>query len=126
VKFQQGTQWVPLTNGDAFQIQGLGDRVEFQSLSRKDWYFDKKVIYPNELPLTQLKAVKGTDVMTITATANHDNYKQYSISFVKFLNNGQPKLRIIHVGVLPELAEFSLVLGLFGLGCVMMRRRRVN
>ena len=129
-RFHGGTERVKLTNGDYFTIQGLQDRVEFQSPSRKDWYFDNKVIYPNELDLSNIANVKESDVLTITATAHHDNSTQYYIDTIKYrsaAHNNALMYRIVSVRpVLPEPSAYALLAGLLALCCVALRRRGMS
>lgn len=130
VRFNSGTKWVPLTNGDYFSIQGFGDRVEFQSPSRKDWYFDNKVIYPNELDLADINDIKESDILTIVGTAHHDNNTQYYIDTIKYrsaAHNNALMYRIVSVRpTLPEPSAYALLAGLLALSCVAVRRRGIS
>lgn len=130
VRFQSGAISVPLINGDWFRMQGFGDRVEFQSVSRKDWYFDNKVIYPNELDLSNIANVKESDVLTITATAHHDNSTQYYIDTIKYrsaAHNNALMYRIVSVRpILPEPSSYALLAGLLAFCCIALRRRGMS
>lgn len=129
VRFQSGFISVPLINGDWFRMQGFGDRVELQSVSTKDWYFDNKVIYRNELDLADITDIKESDVLTITATAHHDQSKQYYIDTIKYrsaANNNALMYRIVSVRpTLPEPSAYALLAGLLALSCVAVRRRGI-
>ena len=129
VRFQSGFISVPLIHGDWFRMQGFGDRVEFQSVSTKDWYFDNKVIYRNELDLADITDMKESDVLTITATAHHDNSVQYYIDTIKYrsaAHNNALMYRIVSVRpTLPEPSAYALLAGLLALSCVAVRRRGI-
>ena len=130
VMFKGGRKSAILTNSDYFNIQGFGDRVEFQSVSRKDWYFDNKVIYPNELSLADITDIKESDILTIVGTAHHDNSKQYYIDTIKYRNanrNNALTFAIVSVRpILPEPSSYALLAGLLSLSCVALRRRGIS
>ena len=120
VKFSNGSATVKMTDGERFRIAGMGDRVEFQSLSLMDWSFDNKVIYPWELPLTDTSNISSDDILIVTATARHNAAKQYQVSVIKTLEGGHLNLRV--VSVIPEPTTYVLLLGLFTLVAVLAYR----
>lgn len=124
VRFQGGSAMVRLTNGDFFKMQGFGDRVEFQSVSTKDWYFDNKVIYPQQVALANINNIEADDILTITGTALHDGGQQYAIGVIKYYNNGRLTLRVVSADAIPEPAVIALGMGLTALGVVAIRKRK--
>ena len=126
VAFKGGSTKVRLTNGDFFKMQGFGDRVEFQSVSTKDWFFDNKVIYPWELPLTSLSSIEESDILTITATAHHNASEQFKINVIKYMERGRLMLRVISVSAIPEPAHAVLLLGFAALLFIMIKHRKHN
>lgn len=125
VRFQGGTATVKMINGDFFKMQGFGDRVEFQSVSTKDWYFDNKVIYPQELPLANINNIEADDILSITGTALHDGSQQYNIGVIKYYKNGRLTLRVVSAAAIPEPAVVALGMGLVAFAAVAIRRRKV-
>lgn len=125
VRFQGGTATVRMINGDFFKMQGFGDRVEFQSVSTKDWYFDNKVIYPQELPLANISNIEPDDILTITGTALHDGGQQYNIGVIKYYKNGRLMLRVVSAAAVPEPAVVALGMGLVAFCAVAIRKRKV-
>ena len=125
VRFQGGTATVKMINGDFFKMQGFGDRVEFQSVSTKDWYFDNKVIYPQELPLANINNIEADDILSITGTALHDGGQQYNIGLIKYYKNGRLMLRVVSAAAIPEPAVVALGMGLVAFAAVAIRRRKV-
>jgi hypothetical protein len=124
VAFRGGSTKVRLTNGDFFKMQGFGDRVEFQSVSTKDWFFDNKVIYPWELPLTSLSSIKDSDILTITATSHHNASEQFNINVIKYMEQGRIMLRVIAISAVPEPAHAVLLLGFAALIFIMIKHRK--
>lgn len=125
VRFQGGTATVRMINGDFFKMQGFGDRVEFQSVSTKDWYFDNKVIYPQELPLANINNIEADDILTIIGTALHDGGQPYNIGVIKYYKNGRLMLRVVSAAAIPEPAVVALGMGLVAFAAVAIRRRKV-
>ena len=123
VAFEGGAAAVRLTNNDFFRIQGFGDRVEFQSVSTKDWYFDNKAIYPWELPVTSLNNISDSDILTITATSLHNAATEYKVNVIKYMKNNRMVLRVISVGIIPEPAHAVLLLGFAALIFIMLKHR---
>jgi len=123
VAFKGGATTVRLTNSDFFKMQGFGDRVEFQSVSTKDWFFDNKVIYPWELPLTTLSSIQDSDILTITATAHHNASQQYDINVIKYMSKGRIMLRVISVSAVPEPAHAALIVAFLALILIMLKNR---
>ena len=123
VAFKGGSTKVRLDNGDFFKMQGFGDRVELQSVSTKDWSFDNKVIYSGELPLADIYNLSQSDILTITATARHDNLTEYAVGLIKYFNNGKLTIRAVSVHPVPEPNTFALLAGLFAFFHVAMKRR---
>tara|TARA_R110002050_G_C8607828_1_gene486192 strand:+ start:30 stop:524 length:495 start_codon:yes stop_codon:yes gene_type:complete len=128
VSFKQGSDFVEMTDGNYFRMRGLGDRVEMQSLSTMDWSFDWKVVYPNQLSLADITDIQESDIGTIVATARHDNMKQYAVSIVRYLRNGQvSRLQVVAVKpILPEPSSYALLAGLLAFCCVALRRRGMS
>lgn len=126
VSFKGGSTKVRISSGDFFKMQGFGDRVEFQSVSTKDWYFDNKVIYPWELPLTSLSSIEDSDILTITATARHNASEQFKVNVIKYMDRGRMTLRVISVSVIPEPAHAVLLLGFVALLFIMIKHRKQN
>ncbi len=120
VKFSNGSAKVRMTDGEFFKIAGMGDRVEFQSLSLMDWSFDNKVIYPWELPLTDTSHITHDDILIVTATARHNASKEYQVAVIKTLEGGSLTLRV--VSVIPEPSTYVLLLGLLALIAVLAYR----
>jgi len=123
VAFNGGRATVRINNGDFFKMQGFGGRVEMQSVSTKDWSFDNKVIYTGELPLADIYNISPDDVMTITATARHDNLTDYAVGLIKYFDNGKLTLRVVSVNAVPEPATIALMLGLVALSYIAIKRR---
>jgi len=123
VAFQGGSATVRFSTGDFFKMQGFGDRVEMQSLSLKDWSFDNKVIYTSELPFADIYNIRESDILTIVATARHDNMTQYSVGVIKYLKQGRVRLRAVSASIIPEIAAFPLILGLLAVSLLVIRRK---
>jgi hypothetical protein len=114
---------VRLDGGDFFKMQGFGDRVEFSSVSNKDWSFDIKVVYPHMLPLADLYNITESDITTIVATARHDNMTEYHVGIIKYIKKGKVRLRVVSAHIIPEPETFALIAGLLALTSIMMKRR---
>lgn len=123
VAFKGGSSMVRLTDGDFFKMQGFGDRVEFQSVSNKDWFFDNKVIYTWELPLTSLNNISDSDILTITATSLHNAATEYNVNVIKYMKNNRMMLRVVSVGIVPEPEAFALFAGMVALSVIALRHR---
>lgn len=120
VAFNNDTETVQFTNGDFFRMQGFGDRVELQSLSLKDWFFDNKVIYPYELELADLQNIQQSNILTVTATAHHNNSQQFNVDIVKYMGNNGLRLRVLNAYAIPEPS--TMLLG--GIGMLLLLRRK--
>ena len=123
VAFKGGSSMVRFDGGDFFKIQGFGDRVEFSSVSNKDWSFDIKVVYPHMLPLADLYNSTESDITTIVATARHDNMTEYHVGIIKYIKKGKVRLRVVSAHIIPEPETFALIAGLLALTSIMMKRR---
>ena len=125
VAFRGGSAKVRFNNGDFFKIQGFGDRVEFSSVSNKDWSFDNKVIYPSELPFADIYCIAESDILTIVATARHDNMTEYSVGVIKYMKHGKVRLRVVSAYIIPEPETAGLLSGLLALSLLAIKRRRL-
>jgi hypothetical protein len=125
VAFKGGASMVRVENGDFFKMQGFGDRVEMQSVSNKDWAFDNKVIYPSELNLADILNFDEEDVLTITATALHDNSTKYAVGLIKYMDKGRLSLRVVSAYIIPEPSTFALLAGMVAFSHIALKRRRV-
>jgi hypothetical protein len=125
VAFKGGASMVRIENGDFFKMKALGDRVEMQSVSNKDWSFDNKVIYPSELNLSDLLNFNEEDILTITATALHDNSTQYAVGLIKYMDKGRLSLRVVSAYTIPEPSTFALLAGMLAFTHIALKRRRV-
>ena len=125
VAFKGGASMVRVENGDFFKMKALGDRVEMQSVSNKDWAFDNKVIYPSELNLADILNFDEEDVLTITATALHDNSTQYAVGLIKYMDKGRLSLRVVSAHIIPEPSTFALLVGMVAFSHIALKRRRV-
>lgn len=124
VRFRGGASMVRLSDGDFFKMQGFGDRVEFQSVSTKDWFFDDKVIYMNELSIANVANIEQSDIHTITATALHNGGQEYAVHVIKQFEGGALGIRVIAVDAIPEPEAIALLFGLGSLTFVALRKRK--
>ena len=123
VAFKGGASKVRFDGGDFFKMKGFGDRVEFYSVSNKDWSFDIKTVYPHMLPLANLYNIQKSDITTIVATARHDNMTEYHLGIIKYIKKGKVRLRVVSAYVIPEPETFALLAGLLAFTCIVMKRR---
>lgn len=114
---------------DQFRIAGMGDRVELQSISQKDWYFDDKVIYRWEIPYTSNANDPSTyNTITLTAEAKHNSNTIYSFNAIKYRQGNQDWFKIVGVygTAIPEPSTYVFILGLAALVYVMWKRRNAK
>ena len=114
---------------DQFRIAGMGDRVELQSISQKDWYFDDKVIYRWELPYSpDVNNPSTYATITLTAEAKHNSNTVYHFDAIKYKKNDQDWFKIVGVygAVVPEPSSYVLILGFMSLVYVMWKRRHAK
>ena len=114
---------------DNFRIAGMGDRVELQSISQKDWYFQDKIIYTWEIPFTSDVNDPSTyQTISLTAEAKHNSNTIYEFDAIKYRKGNQTWFEIVGVygATVPEPSAYVLILGFLSLVYVMWKRRHVK
>lgn len=118
---------ISLSGNDNFKIAGMGDRVEFQSISMKDWYFADKVVYRHEMRYTSDPSNPATyNTMVFTALAHHNSDALYELHAIKYRKGNHDWFQLVgaYSQVVPEPSTYALIVGFTALSFVMIRRRK--
>ena len=91
------------------------------------WHFDQASIDLAMIPLaSSATAWSEDDVTTIGATLmTRNSMDRYYFKFIKYWKNGKLAVKCVAVEtVVPELANFALLTGFFGLAVILIKRRK--
>ena len=134
-KFSSGSSSVvvkdiinPSLGNDIFMIAGMGDRVELQSISMRDWYFADKVVYRHEMLYTIDRNDPNTyNTMVFTALAHHNQDALYELHAIKYRQGNKDWFQFVGaygLTTVPEPSTYALMFGLVALSFIMIRRRK--